>query len=132
MVIVNQMCKYTCPSVQSPYFGNKDKSQDDSGTNEEPSTEESSKSIDKFPQRIGSDDNNCKYNASHIDGYRNIFGIIKALDLHLASCKGKNKGNDLQHHLVPIQDTQENVSGCGAADICEVQSLSLKFLGGEI
>ena len=97
MVIANQtVCKYTCPSVQSPYLGNKDKSQDYGGTNEEPSTEESSKPIDKFPQRIGSDDTDCQHNAGHIGGCCNIFGIIKALDLHLASCKGKNKGNDLQ------------------------------------
>ena len=114
------------------YLGNKDKSQDDSGTNEEPSAEESRIPIDKLSQGVGSDNNDCKHNASHIDCCCNILGIIKSLDLHLASCKGKNKGNDLQYHFVAIQDTQENTPGCGAADVCEVESDNFPFLGGEI
>ena len=120
----------TVPRV--PYLGNKDKSQDDSSTNEEPSTKESSKHIDKIPQRVASDDSECKHNAGHIDCCCNILGIIKALDLHLASCKGKNKGNNLQYHLVAIQDTQENTPGCGAADVCEVESDNFPLLGVEI
>ena len=114
--------------LKSPYLGNKDKCQDDSSTNEKPSAEESRKCIDKILQGVGSDNNDCKHNASHIDCCCNILGIIKSLDLHLASCKGKNKGNNLQHHLVAIQDTQEYIPGCGAADICEVESDNFPFL----
>ena len=110
------------------YLGNKDKSQDDSSTNEEPSAEENRKYIDKIPQRVDSDNNDCEHNAGDIGGCCNILGIIKALDLHLASCKGKNKSNDLQNHSVAIQDTQENAPGCGAADICEVESDNFTFL----
>ena len=114
--------------TSSTYLGNKDESQDNSSTNEKPSAEESRKYIDKILQGVRSNDSDCKHKAGHKGGCCNILGIIKALDLHLASCKGKNKGNDLQHHLVAIQDTQENVPGCGAADICEVESDDFTFL----
>ena len=68
-----------------PYLGNKDKSQDDSGTYEEPSAEKRSIPIDKILQGVGSNNNDCEYNAGDIDCCCNILGIIKALDLHLAS-----------------------------------------------
>ena len=38
--------------LHSPYLGYKDKSQDDSGTDEKPSAEESGKPIDKVIQGI--------------------------------------------------------------------------------
>ena len=68
-----------------PYLGYKDESQNDSGTDEKPSAEKSCKPIDKVLQGIGSNHNNCKHNASNVDGCCDILGIIKALDLHLAS-----------------------------------------------
>ena len=71
--------------ISSPptLHGYKDESQDDSCTDEEPGTEKSSKPVDKVLQGVGSNHNNCKHNAGDIDGCCNIFGIIKALDLHL-------------------------------------------------
>ena len=68
-----------------PYLGYKDESQDDSGTDKKPSAEKSSEPIDKVLQGIGSNHNNCKHNTGYVDGCCNILGIIKALDLHLAS-----------------------------------------------
>ena len=67
-----------------PYLGYKDKSQNDSGTDEKPSAEKSSKTIDKVLQGIGSNHYNCKHNAGNVDGCCDILGIIKALVLHLA------------------------------------------------
>ena len=57
---------------------------------------------------------------TYIDGCCDILGIVKTLDLHLASCEGKDKSNNLQHHLIAIEDAQKNVSGCGATNIHEV------------
>ena len=70
---------------QALYLGYKDESQDDGGTNEEPSAEESRVCIDKLIQGVGSDNDDCEHNAGHVDGCCDILGIIKALDLHLAS-----------------------------------------------
>ena len=80
----------------SSYLGYKDESQDDSSTNEEPSAEENRKHIDKLIQSVGSNNDDCEHNASDVDGCCDILGIIKALDLHLASWEGKDKSNDLQ------------------------------------
>ena len=77
------MIKYDVQSLT--YLGYKDESQDDSGTNEKPSAEKSSKPIDKVLQGVGSNHNNCKCNARYVNGCCNILGIIKALDLHFAS-----------------------------------------------
>ena len=71
--------------LHSPYLGNKDESQDDSGTDEKPSAEESGKPIDKVIQGIGSNHNNCKHNAGNVDGCCDRLGIIKAFHFHLAS-----------------------------------------------
>ena len=116
-------------SHASSYLGYKNESQDKGGANEESSAEESRKCIDKILQGVGSDDNDCEYNAGHISGCCDILGIIKALDLHLANWEGKNKGNDLQHHLVTIQDAQEYVSGYGITDKYKVVSDNTKILG---
>ena len=56
-------------SHASSYLGYKDKSQDEGGTNEESSAEESGKCIDKILQGVGSNDNDCEYNAGHISGW---------------------------------------------------------------
>ena len=112
-----------------PNLGYKDDSQNEGGTNKESCAEESSKSIDKLLQGIGGDDDDCQHNAGHIDGCSNVLGIIQALHLHFACCEGQHKGNNLQHHLVTIEDTQDNISACGTADVCEVHSGDGKHLG---
>ena len=91
-------------STGSPNLGHKDQQQDEGSTNEKPSAEDSGKTIDKPLQSVGGDDDDCQYNAGDIDGCCNVLGIVQALYLHFACCKGKDKGNDLQHHLVAIED----------------------------
>ena len=61
------------------------KSQNGGGANEEPSAEESRKHMDKLFQGVGRDCNDYKHNAGDINGCCDILGVIKALDLHLAS-----------------------------------------------
>ena len=73
----------TC--LTSSHLGYKYESQDEGSANEEPSAEESGKCIDKILQGVGSNDNDCEHNAGDVNGCCNILGIIKALDLHLAS-----------------------------------------------
>ena len=67
------------------YLRYKHKSQNGGGANEEPSAEESWKHVGKLFQGVGRDNNDCKHNAGDINGCCDILGIIKALDLHLAS-----------------------------------------------
>jgi len=75
-------------STGSPNLGDKDQHQDRGGTNEKPSAEDSGKTIDNPLQSVGGDDDDCQYNAGDIDGCCNVLGIVQALYLHFACCKG--------------------------------------------
>lgn len=74
-----------CYHLLTTYLWYKNKSQYEGGANEKPSADEGRKCIDKIFHGIGSDNNDCEDNASHIGGCCDILGIINALDLHLAS-----------------------------------------------
>ena len=115
--------------ITTSNLGNEDETQDEGGTNQESGAEESSKYIDKLHQGVGGDDDDCQHNAGHIDGCCNVLGVIQALNLHFAYCEGQHKGDNLEHHLVTIEDTQEDVSASRAADVCEVDSGDGEHLG---
>ena len=68
-----------------PYLRYKYKCQNGGGTDKESNAEESRKCIDKVIQGIGSNDNDCEHNAGDVNRCCNILGIVKSLDLHLAS-----------------------------------------------
>ena len=86
---VNQSRSWTVADDENhlshTYLRYKHESQNGGGANEEPSAEQSRKHVGKLFQGVGRDNNDCKHNAGDINGCCDILGIIKALDLHLAS-----------------------------------------------
>ena len=90
--------------ISYPHLGHKDKHHDEGSTNEKSCAEDSGETIDKPLQSVGGDDDHCQYNAGDVDGCCNVLGIVQALHFHFACGKGEDKGNDLQHHLVAIEN----------------------------
>ena len=70
------------------YQWHKDKDENDSGSNQNTSAEQSSKSIDDVFQCISGHNDNSQHNIGHVDSSCYVFGIIETFDFYFTNWKG--------------------------------------------
>ena len=116
------LMNFSTNSTLVSYQWNKDEEKDDSSACQESSAEQGSEYIDEDLQCVGGHDYDGKHNACHIDSSSYVLGIVETFDLHLAYGEGQEECNDLEQHLVAIQDTQEDVNSGGVTNVDEVIS----------
>ena len=63
---------------------NKDQTQDDCSTNQEPSTEHNREHIQEVFECVGRHYYHCQHNATDIDGSSNKYGVIQSFHFHFA------------------------------------------------
>ena len=68
-------------------------------------------------QWVGGHNNYGQHNTGHIHTSSYVLGIVETFDLHLAYGEGKNKSNNLQQHLVAVENAKEDVSTLRVTDI---------------
>ena len=113
---------------RNSYQWHKHQYQNDCSADEEASTEQTSKGIDDVSQRVCPNDGHRQHNAGHIDGGSYELGIIQTFDLDLAGGKGHDECSNLNHHLVAIEHTQEDITSSGITDVDAVLNYNVLLL----
>lgn len=55
-------------------------------------------------QGVRHDNHDGSHNTSDVDSHSDVLGVIESLDFDLPYREGENEGNDLQNHLVAIEN----------------------------
>ena len=113
------------------YLWHKDQAKNDGSAHQKPSAEQSGKTINNILQRVRGQNGHSQYDTGHIDGDSYILGVVETFDLDLTDREGKNKCNDLQQHLVAIEDAKKDASSSGFANINKIIDNNIKFLKRE-
>ena len=113
------------------YQWHKDQDKNNSGADPKPSAEQGSKSIDELIQCVCGHKSHSQHHTGDVDGSCYVFGVIKALDFDLADGEGQKKTNDLQQHLVSIEQPQKDAPASGVTNVSRVFSYDSKCLNSK-
>lgn len=92
----------------STYRGYHDKSQNGGGPNEEPSAENTGEDIDVHVQGVRDDYDDSHHDTRDVDSCRYVFSVVQALDFDPPYGESENQGDDLEQHLVAVEDAQSD------------------------
>ena len=114
-----------------PYQRYEDQDENGSCANQKSSAEQSSKTIDNILQRVSGHNDHSQHDTGHVDSSPYVLGIIKTFDLDLTDREGKKEGDNLEYHLVAIQDTEKDCSSSGVTNKDEIINNDFKILWKE-